>query len=1020
MERKGTRSNKPTIMLGAISMLWGTAMLAVALMLGIIAPTQARAQSIDDSTYWSNVNGFLNDGRWSNGISWASGMTPKLNTSWSSTGCCAYAADFAAYTYGLYGRSVNSMTPFYSASEIRTGDIIHTVNPEHWFVVLKRDGDNLYTAEGNYLSKVRASLSTRGYFVSGNTLYQAYTNSSARMSFSVGYHANIISNRQPFGNLDVCERGSGYIRVRGWAYDPDNSSASINVHVYIGGASGASGATCIPIPAHTLRSDVNSSYGISGNHGFDFYLFTDRNGSQEVHAYAIDTAGGSNSDIGSRTVYCTARTSNGAVEEGIYCIVPANATGMCLDVANASTADEANVQLYTRNNSLAQQWRLTKLSDGSFKIISLASGKALDVYGASADSGANIEQYTWNNTSAQHWFLVSAGNGYYYFTPKCSALCMDVYDAGTANGTNITQYWCHTSSNQKFKLVRVEETGIDINEANFPDPIFRSYVSENFDLTGGGKLSDYEISQATTVFFAESDVASLKGIEYLTALSDLTCYKTKVAELDLSKNTSLKRVALGDAYGSNPFTDSAAVIASLPKSVSTLMCGSMSLSGELDLSSFTSLNFLNCANNQITRLVLLDSLMGGVSCSNNNLTCVTFKGRGGNPQFDCTGNTRTVEVAENGTFDLSTLEDFDVSRAFDWAGGTVDGTTLTFTSDEVTYTYDCDPTYTAVHGYVASNRKGYFTLIRSQGASQEIDLSGASIAAIPDQTFTGSAITPELVVTLDGRTLTEDTDYTVSYSNNVNAGTATATIVGKGNYAGTKAATFKIVESGSGPSPSAPFFLDADPADEANHGAEVDWMGRMGISEGWPAEGGRVFNGLWNVKRCDFAAFLYRMADLTDDGERNDSCMPTGAEVLAALAGVSDCDASTAHSMEVAWLVGTGISRGWDNGDGTVSFRPTSDIKRQDMAAFLHRFADLTDDGQMNGSPQMGPQQLRFSDVAHGDEANHASDVEWLASVGVTRGWDNHDGTYSFGGLRDIVRQDMAAFMKRLYDHMAA
>jgi tRNA-dihydrouridine synthase B len=36
----------------------------------------------------------------------------------------------------------------------------------------------------------------------------------------------------------------------------------------------------------------------------------------------------------------------------------------------------------------------------------------------------------------------------------------------------------------------------------------------------------------------------------------------------------------------------------------------------------------------------------------------------------------------------------------------------------------------------------------------------------------------------------------------------------------------------------------------------------------------------------------------------------------------------------------------------------------------------------------MGPQTVTFSDVRHGDEANHASEVEWLASVGVTRGWD--------------------------------
>ncbi|MCB6994722.1 hypothetical protein LI177_14660, partial [bacterium 210820-DFI.6.37] len=38
----------------------------------------------------------------------------------------------------------------------------------------------------------------------------------------------------------------------------------------------------------------------------------------------------------------------------------------------------------------------------------------------------------------------------------------------------------------------------------------------------------------------------------------------------------------------------------------------------------------------------------------------------------------------------------------------------------------------------------------------------------------------------------KDTDYTVSYKNNTNAGTATVTITGKGNYTGTKTATFTI------------------------------------------------------------------------------------------------------------------------------------------------------------------------------------------------------------------------------------
>ena len=68
-----------------------------------------------------------------------------------------------------------------------------------------------------------------------------------------------------------------------------------------------------------------------------------------------------------------------------------------------------------------------------------------------------------------------------------------------------------------------------------------------------------------------------------------------------------------------------------------------------------------------------------------------------------------------------------------------------------------------------------------------------TIAAIADRTYTGSAIEPEVTVTDGGTTLTLGTDYTIGYSANVNVGTATATITGKGNYSGEKAATFTII-----------------------------------------------------------------------------------------------------------------------------------------------------------------------------------------------------------------------------------
>jgi gliding motility-associated-like protein len=71
--------------------------------------------------------------------------------------------------------------------------------------------------------------------------------------------------------------------------------------------------------------------------------------------------------------------------------------------------------------------------------------------------------------------------------------------------------------------------------------------------------------------------------------------------------------------------------------------------------------------------------------------------------------------------------------------------------------------------------------------------STLTIDAIANQTYTGAALTPALVVKDGNTTLTATTDYTVAYSNNTNVGTATVTITGTGNYSGTKTQTFSIV-----------------------------------------------------------------------------------------------------------------------------------------------------------------------------------------------------------------------------------
>ncbi len=78
--------------------------------------------------------------------------------------------------------------------------------------------------------------------------------------------------------------------------------------------------------------------------------------------------------------------------------------------------------------------------------------------------------------------------------------------------------------------------------------------------------------------------------------------------------------------------------------------------------------------------------------------------------------------------------------------------------------------------------------------------TSCSFTSIADQYYTGQPITPTVTVknTSTGKVLTLGTDYSVSYINNVNIGTATVSIKGMGQYVGeSKTLKFNIVSKGS-------------------------------------------------------------------------------------------------------------------------------------------------------------------------------------------------------------------------------
>lgn len=132
---------------------------------------------------------------------------------------------------------------------------------------------------------------------------------------------------------------------------------------------------------------------------------------------------------------------------------------------------------------------------------------------------------------------------------------------------------------------------IAINETNFPDENFRTWVADNCD-TGekDGYLDDDEIAaQNSWIILSDKNIENLKGIEYFTAVKSLQCDKNKLTSLDVSKNTSLGFLHCTD----NQLTS-------------------------LNVSKNTELTMLLCQNNQLTSLdVSNNQKLTTLDCSNN-------------------------------------------------------------------------------------------------------------------------------------------------------------------------------------------------------------------------------------------------------------------------------------------------------------------------------------------------------------------------------------------------------------------
>ena len=254
----------------------------------------------------------------------------------------------------------------------------------------------------------------------------------------------------------------------------------------------------------------------------------------------------------------------------------------------------------------------------------------------------------------------------------------------------------------------VDSELVEINSTNFPDPVFQQYVKDNIDkadTTGqkDGKLSKTERDAVTEISITNTNCTDLTGIayfanlttlecqhnglkelnlEYNKNLTDLNCSYNQLTTLDVSKNAKLRIL---ECYNNSIAELNLGDITNLY----WLLCATNNLT-ELDVSKNPYLEQLHCRHNNLKRLVIGNNYsLRTLYLEGNHLTSLDLYHKAKIDNFDYLPQSCTIDVEEDGTFDLSSLPDgFDASKTTDWEGGTRDGNTLKVNSHEVQYVYN--------------------------------------------------------------------------------------------------------------------------------------------------------------------------------------------------------------------------------------------------------------------------------------------------------------------------------------------
>ncbi len=225
---------------------------------------------------------------------------------------------------------------------------------------------------------------------------------------------------------------------------------------------------------YVVMSAINPNYILDLNGG------SVRNGSNiQLHSVT-----GSNSQRWNITKYVSkderinnlAAQNKNTLADGVYEINSVKNSNYTLDVNSASTRNGANVQLYLRNGTQAQAFRVSHDSQGFVTFTNINSGKVIDLDGAITKNGRNIHQFASNGTRAQKWIVQQSGSGYSIISAIDTSFALDIKNGSVYSGSNIQLYKSNNTAAQQWTFNKY------VTERERCD----SYASQNKDRMADG------------------------------------------------------------------------------------------------------------------------------------------------------------------------------------------------------------------------------------------------------------------------------------------------------------------------------------------------------------------------------------------------------------------------------------------------------------------------------------------------------------------------------------------------------